>query len=144
MVDSQTDMLAAALRGTSPPSASRRYLTAEALPADMMAEPIGGSGKVAPVVHDQTSRSGITPLSFVSQIAAEHPGIEIVAIHYGLCYQLRSTEITTAIQTARCPRVERMRAVPTRRFWLRTTRLAPSPRRPVRASALWTRRAGWV
>lgn len=76
-------------------------LAAAALAADKMAELIGGAGKVALVVHDQTSRTGIDRRDgFVNQVAAKYPNIEIVDIQYGAGDQLQSTEITKAILTA--------------------------------------------
>jgi ribose transport system substrate-binding protein len=74
---------------------------AAGLAADKMAELIGGAGKVALVVHDQTSRTGIDRRDgFVNRIKANHPNIEIVDIQYGAGDQLQSTEITKAILTA--------------------------------------------
>lgn len=74
---------------------------AAGLAADKMAELIGGAGKVALVVHDQTSRTGIDRRDgFVNRIKANHPNIEIVDIQYGGGDQLQSTEITKAILTA--------------------------------------------
>jgi ribose transport system substrate-binding protein len=76
-------------------------LAAASLAADKMAELIGGSGKVALVVHDQTSRTGIDRRDgFVNRVAEAYPGIEIVDIQYGAGDQLQSTEITKAILTA--------------------------------------------
>lgn len=76
-------------------------LAAAALAADKMAELIGDEGKVALVVHDQTSRTGIDRRDgFVNQMKAAHPKIEIVDIQYGAGDQLQSTEITKAILTA--------------------------------------------
>jgi ribose transport system substrate-binding protein len=74
---------------------------AAGLAADKMAELIGGAGKVALVVHDQTSRTGIDRRDgFVNRIKESHPNIEIVDIQYGGGDQLQSTEITKAILTA--------------------------------------------
>jgi ribose transport system substrate-binding protein len=82
-------------------TASTDNLAAAALAADTMAELIGGAGKVALVVHDQTSRTGIDRRDgFVNQIAAKYPDIEIVDIQYGAGDQLQSTEIAKAILTA--------------------------------------------
>lgn len=76
-------------------------LAAAALAADKMAELIGGSGKVALVVHDQTSRTGIDRRDgFVNQVKAKYPDIEIVDIQYGGGDQLQSTEIAKAILAA--------------------------------------------
>jgi len=66
-----------------------------------MAEAIGGSGKVAVIAHDQTSRTGIDRRDgFVNRIAEAHPDIEIVTVQYGAGDQLQSTEIAKAIITA--------------------------------------------
>ncbi len=82
-------------------TASTDNLAAASLAADKMAELIGGAGKVALVVHDQTSRTGIDRRDgFVNQVAAKYPDIEIVDIQYGGGDQLQSTEITKAILTA--------------------------------------------
>jgi ribose transport system substrate-binding protein len=82
-------------------TASTDNLAAAALAADKMAELIGGSGKVALVVHDQTSRTGIDRRDgFVNEVKAKYPEIEIVDIQYGGGDQLQSTEITKAILTA--------------------------------------------
>lgn len=82
-------------------TASTDNLAAAGLAADKMAELIGGSGKVALVVHDQTSRTGVDRRDgFVNRVKDSHPGIEIVDIQYGGGDQLQSTEITKAILTA--------------------------------------------
>ena len=82
-------------------TATTDNLAAAALAADKMAELIGGAGKVALVVHDQTSRTGIDRRDgFVNQVAAKYPDIEIVDIQYGAGDQLQSTEIAKSILTA--------------------------------------------
>ena len=82
-------------------TAATDNLAAAALAADKMAELIGGSGKVALVVHDQTSRTGIDRRDgFVDRMKAAHPEVEIVDIQYGAGDQLQSTEIAKAILTA--------------------------------------------
>jgi ribose transport system substrate-binding protein len=82
-------------------TAATDNLAAAALAADKMAELIGGSGKVALVVHDQTSRTGVDRRDgFVNQMKEKHPEVEIVDIQYGAGDQLQSTEITKAILTA--------------------------------------------
>jgi ribose transport system substrate-binding protein len=76
-------------------------VAAAALAADKMAEMIGDSGKVALVVHDQTSRTGIDRRDgFVNQMKEKHPNVEIVDIQYGAGDQLQSTEITKSIIAA--------------------------------------------
>lgn len=82
-------------------TAATDNLAAAALAADKMAELIGGSGKVALVVHDQTSRTGIDRRDgFVNQMKEKHPEVEIVDIQYGAGDQLQSTEIAKAMLTA--------------------------------------------
>ncbi|MFD1881785.1 ABC transporter substrate-binding protein [Paracoccus pacificus] len=82
-------------------TASTDNLAASALAADKMAELIGGSGKVAVVVHDQTSRTGIDRRDgFLKQMADKYPDIEVVAVEYGDGDQLKSTEITKTILQA--------------------------------------------
>lgn len=82
-------------------TASTDNIAAAALAADKMAELIGDAGKVALVVHDQTSRTGVDRRDgFVNRMKEAHPNIEIVAIEYGGGDQLKSTEIAKAIMTA--------------------------------------------
>ena len=82
-------------------TAATDNLAASALAADKMAELIGGSGKIALVVHSQTSRTGIDRRDgFVNRIAEKYPDIQIVATEYGDGDQLKSTEITKAILAA--------------------------------------------
>ena len=55
-------------------TATTDNIAAAALAADKMAELIGDSGKVAVLVHDQTSRTGIDRRDgFVNQMKAKHP-----------------------------------------------------------------------
>jgi len=73
-------------------------IAAAALAADKLAGFIGNEGKVALVVHDQTSRTGIDRRDgFVNRIKEAHPKVKIVTIEYGEGDQLKSTEITKAI-----------------------------------------------
>ena len=82
-------------------TAATDNLAASALAADKMAELIGGSGKIALVVHSQTSRTGIDRRDgFVNRIAETSPDIQIDATEYGDGDQLKSTEITKAILAA--------------------------------------------
>lgn len=82
-------------------TAATDNVAAAALAADKMAELIGGSGKVAVVAHDQTSRTGVDRRDgFVNEMKSKHPEVEIVAIEYGGGDHLKSTEITKAILTA--------------------------------------------
>lgn len=79
-------------------TAATDNVAAAALAADKMAELIGGEGKVALVVHDQTSRTGIDRRDgFVNRIEEAHPDIEIVTVQYGGGDHLQSTEITKSI-----------------------------------------------
>jgi ribose transport system substrate-binding protein len=71
---------------------------AAALAADKMAEAIGGSGKVAVIVHDQTSRTGIERRDgFLNRIKQNYPDIEVLEVQYGGGDHLRSTEIAKAV-----------------------------------------------
>lgn len=71
---------------------------AAGLAADKMASMIGGSGEVALIVHDQTSRTGIDRRDgFVNRIKAKYPKIKIVDIQYGAGDQLKSTDLAKAI-----------------------------------------------
>ncbi len=82
-------------------TATTDNLAAAALAADKMAELIGGSGKVAVVAHDQTSRTGIDRRDgFLNRIEANYPDIDVVTVQYGAGDQLKSTEVTKAILTA--------------------------------------------
>ncbi len=79
-------------------TASTDNSAAAALAADKMAELIGGSGKVAVMVHDQTSRTGIDRRDgFVNRIKEAYPDIEIVNIDYGGGDHLKSTELAKAV-----------------------------------------------
>lgn len=82
-------------------TASTDNLAAAALAADKMAELIGGEGKIALVVHDQTSRTGIDRRDgFVNRMKEAYPNVEIVDIQYGSGDHLQSTEITKSILLA--------------------------------------------
>lgn len=82
-------------------TAATDNIAAAALAADKLSEFIGDEGKIALVVHDQTSRTGIDRRDgFVNRIKETHPKVEIVAIEYGEGDQLKSTEITKAILQA--------------------------------------------
>ena len=79
-------------------TAATNNIAAAALAADKMAELIGGSGEVAVIVHDQTSRTGIDRRDgFVNQIKDKYPDINIVDIQYGGGDQLKSTDLAKAI-----------------------------------------------
>jgi ribose transport system substrate-binding protein len=69
--------------------------------ADKLAEAIGGSGKVAVIVHDQTSQTGITRRDgFVAEIKAKYPNVQIVDIQYGAGDPVKSADLAKAIMTA--------------------------------------------
>jgi ribose transport system substrate-binding protein len=69
--------------------------------AKHMAEALGGTGKVALVVHDQTSRSGIDRRDgFVEWMQANAPGIQVLEPQYGGGDQAKSADITKAIIAA--------------------------------------------
>ncbi len=66
-----------------------------------MAEALGGTGKVALVVHDQTSKSGTDRRDgFVEWMRANAPGIELLEPQYGGGDQAKSADITKSIISA--------------------------------------------
>jgi ribose transport system substrate-binding protein len=69
--------------------------------ADKMAELIGDAGKVAIIVHDQTSKTGQDRRDgFTQRIEEAHPNIEIVATEYGAGDPVKSADFAKAIMTA--------------------------------------------
>jgi len=79
-------------------TAATDNIAAAALAADKMAELIGGSGEVAIIMHDQTSRTGIDRTKgFTDQINNKYPNIKIVDTQYGGGDQLKSTDLAKAI-----------------------------------------------
>lgn len=79
-------------------TAATDNIAAAGVAADKMAELIGDSGKVAVIVHDQTSQTGITRRDgFVNEMKAKHPNVQIVDIQYGGGDQLKSTDLAKAI-----------------------------------------------
>ncbi|GIO12581.1 LacI family transcriptional regulator [Cohnella xylanilytica] len=79
-------------------TAATDNLKAAALAADKMAELIGGKGKIAMVVHDQTSRTGVDRRDgFKKRIEEKYPDIKIVDIQYGGGDHLKSTDLAKAI-----------------------------------------------
>ena len=79
-------------------TAATDNIAAAAYAADKMAELIGGSGEVAVIVHDQTSRTGIDRRDgFVNRIAEAYPDITVVDVQYGGGDQLKSTDLAKAI-----------------------------------------------
>jgi len=82
-------------------TAATDNIAAAGAAADKMASLIGGSGEVAIVAHDQTSRTGIDRVKgFTDQIKNKYPNIKIVATQYGGGDQLKSTDLTKAILQA--------------------------------------------
>jgi len=82
-------------------TAATDNIAAAALIADKMAAAIGGSGKVAVIAHDQTSRTGIDRVKgFTDQIKAKYPNIQIISTQYGAGDQAKSTDIAKATITA--------------------------------------------
>jgi len=82
-------------------TAATDNIAAAGAAADKMATLIGGSGEVAIVAHDQTSRTGIDRVKgFTDQIKNKYPNIKIVATQYGGGDQLKSTDLTKAILQA--------------------------------------------
>jgi ribose transport system substrate-binding protein len=82
-------------------TAATDNIAAAAYAADKMAELIGGSGKVAIIAHDQTSRTGIDRVKgFTDRVAEKYPDITIVSTEYGAGDPLKSTEIVKAVITA--------------------------------------------
>ena len=82
-------------------TASTDNKAAAAEAAKHMSELLGGKGKVAMVVHDQTSRSGIDRRDgFVAWMAANAPGITVLPAQYGGGDQAKSADITKSIIAA--------------------------------------------
>ncbi len=76
-------------------------IEAAAHAADRMASLIGYEGKIAVIVHDPVSRTGIERRDgFVNRIKEKYPNIQIVAVEYGGGDHLRSADIAKAIITA--------------------------------------------
>ncbi len=82
-------------------TASTDNKAAAAEAAKHMSELLGGKGKVALVVHDQTSRSGIDRRDgFVEWMKANAPGIQLLPPQYGGGDQAKSADITKSIISA--------------------------------------------
>jgi len=82
-------------------TAATDNVAAAALAADKMVELIGGSGEVAIIAHDNTSRTGIDRVAgFTDQVEAEYPDVTIVDTQYGGGDQLKSTDLAKAIISA--------------------------------------------
>lgn len=79
-------------------TASTDNKAAAAEAAKHMAELIGNKGKVALVVHDQTSRSGIDRRDgFVEWMEENAPDVELLPVQYGAGDQAKSADITKSI-----------------------------------------------
>ena len=66
--------------------------------AKHMSELLGGKGKVALVVHDQTSQTGIQRRDgFIEYMKANAPGIELLPVQYGGGDQAKSADIAKSI-----------------------------------------------
>ncbi len=79
-------------------TAATNNIAAAGLAADKMAELIGGSGEVAVIVHDQTSRTGIDRRDgFLNRIKEKYPNITVVDVQYGGGDHLKSTDLAKAI-----------------------------------------------
>lgn len=73
-------------------------LLAAAVAADKVAEAIGKKGKVAIIVHDQTSRTGIDRRDgFLKRMKEAYPEIQVLQPQYGGGDHLKSTEIAKAV-----------------------------------------------
>jgi len=82
-------------------TASTDNKAAAAEAAKRMSAALGGKGKVALVVHDQTSRSGIDRRDgFIEWMKANAPGIQLLPTQYGGGDQAKSADITKAIIAA--------------------------------------------
>jgi ribose transport system substrate-binding protein len=69
--------------------------------AKHMAEALGGTGKVALVVHDQTSKSGTDRRDgFMEWMAANAPGIQVLEPQYGGGDQAKSADLAKNFITA--------------------------------------------
>ena len=79
-------------------TAATDNVAAAALAADKMVELIGGSGEVAVIAHDNTSRTGIDRVAgFKDRIESLFQDVTIVDIQYGGGDHLRSTDLAKAI-----------------------------------------------
>ena len=73
-------------------------LVAAGVAADKVAAAIGGKGKVAVIVHDQTSRTGIDRRDgFLKRMKEKYPEIQVLEPQYGGGDHLKSTEIAKTV-----------------------------------------------
>ena len=79
-------------------TAATDNLAAASLAADKMAALLGGTGEVAVIAHDETSRSGIDRRDgFLNRMKTKYPQITIVAVQYGGGDHAKSAALATAI-----------------------------------------------
>jgi ribose transport system substrate-binding protein len=82
-------------------TAATDNLAAAAEAAKHMAELVGGSGKVAMIVHDQTSLTGQQRRDgFVKWMEENAPNIELLPVQYGDGDQAKSADIAKSIMAA--------------------------------------------
>jgi len=82
-------------------TAATDNLAAAAEAAKHMVELVGGKGKVAMIVHDQTSQTGIERRDgFVDYMKANAPDIELLPVQYGGGDQAKSADIAKSILQA--------------------------------------------
>src|SRR3954449_11155287 len=82
-------------------TASTDNKAAAAEAAKHLSELIGGKGKVAVIVHDQTSRSGIDRRDgFLAYMKQSAPGIKLLPVQYGGGDQAKSADIAKSIISA--------------------------------------------
>ncbi len=82
-------------------TAATDNIAAAAEAAKHMAELVGGKGKVAMVVHDQTSLTGQQRRDgFIDWMKANAPDIELLPVQYGGGDQAKSADITKSILAA--------------------------------------------
>ena len=79
-------------------TAATDNLAAASLAVDKLAELIGGTGEVAVIAHDETSRSGIDRRDgFLNRMKTKYPQITIVDVQYGGGDHAKSAALATAI-----------------------------------------------
>src|ERR1700754_1215496 len=79
-------------------TAATDNIAAAAEAAKHMSELLGGKGKVAMVVHDQTSQTGIQRRDgFIDYMKANAPDIELLPVQYGGGDQAKSADIAKSI-----------------------------------------------
>ena len=82
-------------------TASTDNKAAAAEAAKHLSDLIGGKGKVAVIVHDQTSRSGIDRRDgFLEYMKQSAPGIKLLPVQYGGGDQAKSADIAKSIISA--------------------------------------------